>query len=332
MLYDEKIERLIELALADGVLTDKERTVLCKKAQEAGIDLDEFEMVLEARIVEHNKKNAPTPPPMAAPAPVPARNSGKQGGVVKCPSCGAIVPSMTAVCAECGHEFRNIDAVQSAQRMFEALQEVERLKADAIRTSPNKIASIEKQFHDQRLTIIRTFPVPNSKEDLIEMLAMTSSNAYDNDGVVGTDEEAWLQKTDQVYQKIVITFANDNDTLKRATSMVASLMRRLPSKYKNFTNLPASMREHALQETDQAKKQISDYRNQKSVELLKSPLTLSGIGGIILGIIFMSVAPDGSAGDFLAFLGLVMFIVGIVLTRKAYKQFKEIRKTDGMTL
>lgn len=38
------------MALNDGVLTDKERQILIKKATELGIDQDEFEMVLEFRL------------------------------------------------------------------------------------------------------------------------------------------------------------------------------------------------------------------------------------------------------------------------------------------
>ena len=49
-LYDAQLEKLIDLALMDGVLTDKERQILLKKAIQLGIDPDEFEMVLEARL------------------------------------------------------------------------------------------------------------------------------------------------------------------------------------------------------------------------------------------------------------------------------------------
>ena len=45
-MYDEQLEELIDAALEDGVLTEKEKQVLFKKAQSMGIDLDEFEMVL----------------------------------------------------------------------------------------------------------------------------------------------------------------------------------------------------------------------------------------------------------------------------------------------
>lgn len=48
--YNEELEQLIEIALTDGVLTDKEKDVIFKKAQALGVDIDELEMVLEARV------------------------------------------------------------------------------------------------------------------------------------------------------------------------------------------------------------------------------------------------------------------------------------------
>ena len=57
-MYNEQIEALISAALADGVLTEKEKQILFKKAESMGIDLDEFEMILDARLVELKKKEA----------------------------------------------------------------------------------------------------------------------------------------------------------------------------------------------------------------------------------------------------------------------------------
>ena len=51
-MYDEQIEALISAALADGKLTEKEKQVLMKRAEAQGIELDEFEMVLSARLFE----------------------------------------------------------------------------------------------------------------------------------------------------------------------------------------------------------------------------------------------------------------------------------------
>ena len=57
-----ELEQLIQYALADGVLTDKERAVLMKKAEAAGADLDEFEMILEAKVHEAKKAAAAAAP------------------------------------------------------------------------------------------------------------------------------------------------------------------------------------------------------------------------------------------------------------------------------
>jgi hypothetical protein len=73
------LEKLIAAALVDGVVTDKERAILCKKVKEAGGDVDEFEMLLDARIYEAQqktqqaapkaepKKEEPKPAPKAEP-------------------------------------------------------------------------------------------------------------------------------------------------------------------------------------------------------------------------------------------------------------------------
>lgn len=53
--YDAQLEKLIELSLLDGELTEKKKQILFKKAESLGIDLDEFEIVLESRLHEHKK-------------------------------------------------------------------------------------------------------------------------------------------------------------------------------------------------------------------------------------------------------------------------------------
>ncbi len=54
-MYNEQLEKLIEMALMDGELTEKEKQVLFNKAEAMGVDLDEFEMVLEAKLFEKKK-------------------------------------------------------------------------------------------------------------------------------------------------------------------------------------------------------------------------------------------------------------------------------------
>ena len=78
-LYGEKIKALINAALVDGEITDKERSVLMKRAKEEGIDPDEFEMVLDARLHEKNVDKHSFMTSLTAPVPVD-KESGLLGG------------------------------------------------------------------------------------------------------------------------------------------------------------------------------------------------------------------------------------------------------------
>ena len=61
-MYNEQLEKLIEMALMDGELTEKEKQILFKKAESFGVDLDEFEMVLEAKLFEKSLFLSPHAP------------------------------------------------------------------------------------------------------------------------------------------------------------------------------------------------------------------------------------------------------------------------------
>lgn len=48
--FNPELEKLIEMALEDGTVSEKEREVLHKKAQALGVDTDELDMVLNSRL------------------------------------------------------------------------------------------------------------------------------------------------------------------------------------------------------------------------------------------------------------------------------------------
>lgn len=49
-IYPSELEHLIDIAIEDGIITDKERCVLRKKAEMHNIDPDELDMVVESRL------------------------------------------------------------------------------------------------------------------------------------------------------------------------------------------------------------------------------------------------------------------------------------------
>lgn len=49
-MFSEELEMLINAALADGEITEKERTILHKRAQAEGVDPDELDMIINGRL------------------------------------------------------------------------------------------------------------------------------------------------------------------------------------------------------------------------------------------------------------------------------------------
>lgn len=54
-MFSEELEVLIDAALAGGEITEKSRAILHKRAQAEGVDTDELDMVIDARL--SSKKN-----------------------------------------------------------------------------------------------------------------------------------------------------------------------------------------------------------------------------------------------------------------------------------
>ena len=52
-------------------------------------------------------------------------------------------------------------------------------REDLIRELNNDLQTLERKAIEDKTSIIKNFPVPNSKEDLLELWAMASSHAYD---------------------------------------------------------------------------------------------------------------------------------------------------------
>lgn len=215
-IYGDYMEHLIEMALADGELTEKEKQVLFKKAEAMGIDLDEFEMVLDARLFEKQKAMQAAPPPPIAPASNPAApKSDKYGDVRKCPQCGAIVESFTTRCPDCGYEFHNVAVVSSINALFKKLEQLDAQKATGF-WAEFKNEGINRK----KVDLIKTFPIPNTKEDILEFLTMAaplgvkkSFWSASEDATSLSMRNAWREKCGQVIMKARFSMKDDPNTL-----------------------------------------------------------------------------------------------------------------------
>lgn len=115
------------------------------------------------------------------------RKTFYDGEIHKCPNCGEIINSFVISCPSCGYELRGSSVTSSVQQLYWEL---------------NRATSIE-----QKTMMIRNYPIPNAKEDIIEFMILASSNI--NGEVDKNIFEAWVAKFEQAYHKAQITLQQD---------------------------------------------------------------------------------------------------------------------------
>lgn len=138
-----EIEKLIDLALADGQITEKERNVILKKAAELGVDADEVEMTLDGKL---HQLEASKP-----------KQKEKVGNIKTCPACGAEVKALKLKCDDCEHEFINNSSNSNLTQL------------------EKKLASVKADDDEKRVKIITDHPISNDKETMFELLSYMSS-------------------------------------------------------------------------------------------------------------------------------------------------------------
>ena len=220
-MYSKELEEIIDAALADGVLTDKERMVLHKRAQIEGVDLDELDIVLDGRLAKKKKEED-----WLKPSPPSDQLTQKMGNIVKCPSCGAQVIGGLALCPECGYTFSNVAANSSVERLQNKLDDFNRRqeqRSDSRSIIGGLAHHIGKVYGadgtaKNKMDIVATFPVPNTRADLLEFLTMLQyriDSTGPKNGLNFSKEEDlsyayWLLYTNCI-NKAKLSFSKDKD-------------------------------------------------------------------------------------------------------------------------
>lgn len=163
----DELKKLIDAAMADGIITSKEREVITRKAAALGMDADEVDVYLDAEIQKAELA-----------ADVAKRD--KIGPV--CPQCGKQVPPLTLKC-DCGYEFTTNHQISSVQILSEKIEKI--LEKPLPNDDEKRKEEIENR--DQQIReIISVFPVPNSKEDIIEFLSLSLPKSRRKGGFLGS--------------------------------------------------------------------------------------------------------------------------------------------------
>lgn len=152
------------------------------------------------------------------------RKTVYDGEIYKCPNCGDILDAYESVCETCGYERRGAKATSSVQELARKLEEIEAQripqKATSIFTQAYTMSNLSKT-DEQKINLIQSFPIPNSKEDIMEFAVLAISNvdpeAFStwnnpspfNSAAKQAISNAWLSKFEQAYQKGRLMFGTN---------------------------------------------------------------------------------------------------------------------------
>ena len=241
-MYDPQLEKLVDMALVDGVITEKEKDILVKRAKSLGADLDEFEMYLDARLASSSNTQNPTV------------SQKKLGDLLKCPSCGANVPSLTIICKDCGFEFRNTKANSSVKELSEKLEQAsltvvneEKTFSDILNLNQSNWLKVD----DIKSQIVTNFPIPNTKDDLLEFAIFISSNITSYKGSIksgalnGATEakkaqskekwnDIWIEKYKQIIYKAKILCKDEPSFAESIINLVIKRQIKIKTEFGNW--------------------------------------------------------------------------------------------------
>lgn len=149
----------------------------------------------------------------------------------KCPHCGEPYDSFSVRCKLCGYEFRNIGTSTSLTEFRKRLAEIDTTKRTN-RYQYRYITDTQESDDDltrQKIDLISTFPIPNTKEDILEFMILAHSNFDANVYLLHLYEDdisdAWLAKIKQCYEKARLLLTGD--FLKNAETLYYDTMRKI---------------------------------------------------------------------------------------------------------
>ena len=216
-MYPQELEHLIDIAIEDGNITDKERLVLYKKAAKFDIDPDELDMVLESRL--NNGRRIEPSLNSEQSQPKVLRNKGSK----KCPSCGALLSApITVHCPYCGYKVVNIvrDILEDLNSIVPIEKKVERPNSGFFGKVLDFLESDDgyAEMLERKENLILGYQIPVAKEVILEFLAYSvQKGCKDKKYDCWQDElgEAWYKKSEQVIAEARITFNQDAEFMAR---------------------------------------------------------------------------------------------------------------------
>ena len=183
-MFSKELESLIQATLEDGILEDYEKAALVKRAEAEGVDLAELEIYINSILQRRKRELAKE---QDAKQEIIDQKKKEAFGRT-CPNCGKQVPPLTLKC-DCGYEFTNNHQISSVKILSEKIEKI------LEKPLPNDDVEREEAIknRDQQIReIISVFPVPNSKEDIIEFLSLSLPKSRRKGGFLGSMMNRYL--------------------------------------------------------------------------------------------------------------------------------------------
>lgn len=139
----------------------------------------------------------------------------------KCPQCGEPLPAFSLRCPICGFEPRGKKASSSISALSRQLDDIEaerpKYKRHKKRAEREEERTVVGPYDQRKVTLIQSYPIPTTKEDLVEFVLLSASNVnpktFAETAQVTASERAistaWYSKMCQAYEKSQLVLRDD---------------------------------------------------------------------------------------------------------------------------
>ncbi len=207
----------------ESMNSEKEKSFYCRNCGEKLMPNSKFcnycgtptEDTIDKKNVVEEKKNETSREELTE------RKMVYDGKIHKCPNCGEVLNSFVTNCPACGYELRDSKNSSAVEELSRKLEEIEQNR-DKTKVSTKILGAFNlsdglTKTDEQKISLIRNFPIPNTKEDLYEFLILSKSNIeidlYENTQIKSARlaiSDAWKAKFEQAYQKAKLLLKNDD--------------------------------------------------------------------------------------------------------------------------
>lgn len=141
------------------------------------------------------------------------RTTKYTGEILKCPNCGETLNSFVTNCPTCGYELRRTEASESVKTLADKLEKIDSRRNSGVGSAFSKMFNQVSALDEQKISLIRNFAIPNTKEDILEFVILAAANidikVYSAGQTKAAQRElsdAWISKLEQAYQKAQLMF------------------------------------------------------------------------------------------------------------------------------